>query len=154
MNDQATQAPEANKLQDALNAVTPRHLTLGLGGLSAIIVVVSTCSALSVDMNALPPPRKAPPSLEASSVFNDRYKKGFYQGQLDDDCKRYKIRRITIDALKGGNPYAVEYTGSQVLRSTKKLETSSLRLTAVTRKLLIGEEGRGIRAKHLALRIE
>jgi hypothetical protein len=136
-----------------LPMVTPLHLALGLSVVGLVVMVISTCSALSVDLTKLPPPRKAPPSAETSAVLSDRFKTGYYQGQLDDDCKLYKIRRVTIDTIKGGNPYTIEYSGKQVLKPGKKLETASLRIRAVSRKLMVGEVGRGMRAPHLLLRI-
>ncbi|PID38937.1 MAG: hypothetical protein CSA65_04660 [Proteobacteria bacterium] len=137
-----------------LPMVTPLHLALGMSVLGFVAMLFTTCSVLSVDLTQLPSPRKAPPSAETSVVLSDRYKTGYYQGQLDDDCKLYKIRRVTIDTLRSGNPYTIEFSGNQRLKPGKKLETASLVLRALRRKLMVGEEGHGMRAPHLLLRIE
>lgn len=135
-----------------LEKLSPLNLALALGGLSLIVMIMGTCSALSVD-DPLPPPRKPPPPPETTAVLSDRFKKGFYQAQLDDDCKLLKIRRVTMDTLRGGNPYTLEFTGSTSLKPGGKLETESLLLRVLTRRLMVGEEGRGIRAPHLLLSI-
>lgn len=155
MDEQASLSEQsAAQSGPVLPMVTPLHLALGMSVLGLLAMVLTTCSVLSVDLTKLPPPRKAPPSAETSAVLSDRYKKGYYQGQLDDDCKLYKIRRVTVDTIKGGNPYTIEFSGKQRLKPGKKLETASLRLRALSRKLMVGEEGRGMRAPHLLLRIE
>ena len=135
-----------------LEKISPLSFALAMGGLSLVVMIVTTCSAMSVD-GPLPPPRKAPPPPETSAVLSDRFKKGFYQAQLDDDCKLLKIRRVTMDTLRGGNPYTLEFSGSTKLKPGGKLETESLFLRAKIRRLMVGEEGHGIRAPHLLLSI-
>lgn len=149
----ASEKLSSEKLSAALDRVSPLHVGLGMGGLSLVVMLTSTCSVLSSD-GPLPTPRPAPPPPEDTVVKSARFKKGYYQAQVDDDCKALKIRRVGATTLKQGNPFRVEFSGRQTLKLKGKLDTESLRLRVLRRKLMVGEEGRGIRAPHLVLRIE
>ena len=143
---------DVQKLRQLADRVSPLTLAIALSALSLVVIVVSTCNTLSAD-EPLPPPRKAPPPLETTAVVSARFKEGFYRAQVDDDCKTLDIRRLGIDTLRQPNPHGVEYTGGQKLRPGKSLDTASLKLSVRRQKLLIGEDGRGLRTWHTVLRI-
>jgi hypothetical protein len=143
---------DTSKFTALLDEVTPLRLSLGLSGFSLLAMILATCSALSTS-DPLPEPRKPPDPPEKTAVVSDRYKTGFYQAQIDDDCKQLEIRRVGAETLKAGNPYNVEFSGKQKLKVGNKLETESLLLRAVKRRLLVGREGQGLRAQHIVLKI-
>lgn len=147
-----TNASLAARLAPLLERVTALSLTLAWTGVGLIVISIGTCTAYDTS-GPLPPPGPPPRLAETATVMSYRYKEGFYRAQLDEDCQKVGLEKIEPTTLLRANSYGVEFSGSQRLRIGRKLNTSSLRLRLVRRRLWIGEPGEGLRAWHVVLQI-
>ncbi len=132
--------------------LTPQHLLLGLAGLSLIIMLVGTCSMYSTS-GPLPPPRKPPPLPNLSAVTSYRFKEGYYRSLVEENAKKVGLRKQDTAGLWKVNPFFAEFSGEQRLAVNGNLETSHLRLRALSQKIWVGEEGQGYRTEHMLLQI-
>jgi hypothetical protein len=136
-----------------LERVTPFNLTIGCSAFSLIAMILAVSAAYSTS-EKLPPPGPPPPRPETSAVTTYRYLPTFYRSLVEEDIARLKLGSVTVAQLARGNAYRSEFTGRQTLRPGGKLETRTLRLRALSRKMWVGGEGRRFRSNHLLLQVK
>jgi hypothetical protein len=142
----------SESLQRLNEQITPIHVFAACAVLSAITIIVSTCSMFSWS-GPLPPPRDPPPAAEKSAVLNYRYKEGFFKALVKEDSEKFKVKKFDFNRVKAGNRHFVEFTGNQSLRVGGKLETRRLLLQLLKQRVWVGGEGQGMRSAHLVLAI-
>lgn len=144
---------DLTRLQEQLQRISPLHLAIAMGALSALVMLIGTCGAYDDSELALPPPRPAPPPTERELVTNYRFKETFFHAVIDEDSAKFKIPKITLEDLRKPNVYRSEFNGAQRLGVGRTLVTKSLSLKALKQRLWIGQEGQSLRATHLVLQL-
>jgi hypothetical protein len=143
---------ESDEPTPPLSWLTPLHLFLGMGVVSLTVVIISTCAMYSTS-GPLPPPRPPPPRAEVAAVTSYRFKEGYYRSLVEEDAKKVGLKKEDTRGLWRGNVHFSEFTGNQKLKVGGTLETTHLRLQAVSEKIWVGDEGQGYRTEHLVLKI-
>jgi hypothetical protein len=90
---------------------------------------------------------------EKAAVTSHRFAPGYYRSLVEEDAKKVGLPKDQTKALWGANAYFAEFSGSQLLKVGASLETTHLRLQAVSDKVWVGEEGQGYRTEHLVLQL-
>jgi hypothetical protein len=130
----------------------PRLLIL-LGGVSLISMIIGTCLMFEVS-GPLPPPRDPPPPPEKMAISEYRYKEGFFRSLAEEDAAKVHLGKDVLGSLRMSNPYFAEFSGYQRLKIGGALETSHLKLQALSENLWVGDEGQGYRTFHVVLKIK
>ncbi len=131
----------------------PLALAVLLAGVFAIGIGVLALHSASAPPPAPDRPKPPPP---VSSLINQemRFSPPFYRALIEQDAKAYGLPAPAWDEFIQPNPYFDELNKRTRLRIKAPIETRHLRVSLELSRVVAVQEGQGISADHVVLRIE
>lgn len=128
-------------------------LAVFLAGVFAIGIGVLVLHSASAPPPAPDRPKPPPP---VSSLINQemRFSPSFYRALIEQDAENYGLPAPVWDEFVQPNPYFEELKQRTRLRIKSPIETRHLRVSLEISRVVAVQEGQGISADHVVLRIE